>query len=140
LSPPEIRERTLDLLKQKLHPKELESLQWDQYTGTTAEKSKEMVDGVRRSMDGKQNHTKKMYKILQHVENYSKIIDVAIQHQPQITALVWAGIRMGIQVCPPFRFRALQLRFDWHYRIHYLPALPQNYPRIGAFVVFGVHY
>jgi hypothetical protein len=116
LSPAEIRERTLELLKQKLNAKELERLQWDEYTGTTAEKSKEMVEGVRRSMDGKQDHTKKMYKILQHVDNYSKIIDVAIQHQPQITALVWAGIRMGFQVCPIFRFRALQLRFVWHSR------------------------
>jgi hypothetical protein len=108
LSPLEIRERTFGLLK-ALHPEELESLQWDEYTGTTVEKSKKMIEEIRRSMEGKQDH-RKVYKILQHVDNYCKIVDVAIQHLPQITALVWAGIRMGFQVCTLFFISTLHWR------------------------------
>lgn len=33
-------------------------------------------------------------RILKCVEDYAKIIDVAIQHSPEITALIWAGIRL----------------------------------------------
>jgi hypothetical protein len=54
-----------------------------------------------------------VYKILQHVDNYCKIVDVAIQHQPQITALVWAGIRMGIQVSALFRIQTLHSTVVW---------------------------
>ena len=45
---------------------------------------------------------------------YAKIIDVAIQHQPCITALVWAGVRTVIQVCGNFLFVNLYPR---HYEV-----------------------
>ena len=38
-------------------------------------------------------------KILKCIERYSKIVDTAIQANPQVAALVWAGIRGVIQVC-----------------------------------------
>ncbi|KAF8456497.1 hypothetical protein BDZ91DRAFT_801045 [Kalaharituber pfeilii] len=37
-------------------------------------------------------------KILKSVEHYARIVDVAIQHSPQITALVWAGVRLIMKV------------------------------------------
>ena len=96
LSPLEIRQRTADLLKKRLTPEEAEEIKWDE---TTEEQAKVVVEEVQRSLEGKPDHTGKMYKTLQYVNLYSKIIDVAVQHQPYITALVWAGVRTVIQVC-----------------------------------------
>lgn len=39
-------------------------------------------------------------KILKSIEHYAKIVDVAIQHSPEITALVWAGVRSILMVYP----------------------------------------
>jgi hypothetical protein len=96
----EIRKRTFSFLKKKLGDRELEELQWDQYTGTTTEQANEAIGGVKCLVEkSNQSRWTKMDKVLQYVESYSKIADVAIQHQPEITALVWAGIRTCIQVC-----------------------------------------
>ena len=96
LSPLEIRQRTADLLKNRLTQEEAKKIKWDE---TTEEQAKAIVEEVQRSLEGKPDHTGKMYKTLQYINQYSKIIDVAIQHQPCITALVWAGMRTVIQVC-----------------------------------------
>ena len=37
-------------------------------------------------------------KILKRVEKYSKVVDTAVQSNPQVSALVWAGIRAIMQV------------------------------------------
>ena len=37
-------------------------------------------------------------KILKSVEYYSKVVDTAIQSNPQVSALVWAGVRAIMQV------------------------------------------
>jgi len=37
--------------------------------------------------------------ILKSVDKYTKIVDTAIQHHPNITSLVWAGARAILQVC-----------------------------------------
>ena len=96
LSPLEIRQRTANLLKNRLTQEEAKKIKWDE---TTEEQAKAVVEEVQRSLEGKPDHTGKMYKTLQYINQYSKIIDVAIQHQPCITALVWAGMRTVIQVC-----------------------------------------
>ncbi|KAF8540469.1 hypothetical protein BDD12DRAFT_880424 [Trichophaea hybrida] len=98
LSRTEIHDRTASLLKQRLDPKEWERLKWDDYAGTTTEQTRAVIDEVKHSMDGKREHSEKMYKILQYVNKYCTIVDIAIQHQPQITALVWAGVRTIIQL------------------------------------------
>jgi len=97
----EIRGLTYKVLKGRLSPEELVTLRWDQYTGTTAEQAKEVVEGVKNILNSNQFRATKIEKVLQYADKYCKIIDVAIQHQPDITALVWAGIRMSIQVCMP---------------------------------------
>ena len=38
-------------------------------------------------------------RILKRVEKYSKVVDTAIQTNPQVSALVWAGIWAIMQVC-----------------------------------------
>ena len=95
LSPLEIRQRTAELLKDRLKPEELEKIKWDE---TTPEQAKAVVQEVQKSLEGKPEHTGKMHKTLQYINKYATIVDIAIQHQPCITALVWAGMRTVIQV------------------------------------------
>ena len=38
-------------------------------------------------------------KILKSVDKYTKVVDTAISSNPQVGALVWAGIRAIMQVC-----------------------------------------
>jgi len=40
----------------------------------------------------------RMRRILRSVEDCAKIVDVAIQHNPEITSLVWAGARFILMV------------------------------------------
>ena len=94
LSPLEIRQRTADLLEKRLTPREVEKIKWDE---TTEEQAKAVVEGLQKSLEGKPEY-KGMYKTMQYINKYSTIIDVAVQHQPCITALVWAGVRTVIQV------------------------------------------
>jgi hypothetical protein len=44
-------------------------------------------------------HRKKYQKIVKGLDKYAGIVDVAIQHSPEITALVWAGARFLLQAC-----------------------------------------
>ena len=47
----------------------------------------------------------RLAKILKTVEQYSKVVDTAIQSSPQLSALVWAGVwaimRVGIYILSP---------------------------------------
>ncbi|KAI5782397.1 WD40-repeat-containing domain protein [Peziza echinospora] len=40
----------------------------------------------------------RMGRLLNGIEDYAKIVDVAIQHHPDVTALIWAGVRLILQV------------------------------------------
>ena len=91
----EISQRTYEHLKEKLSNKELGELKWATYSGTTAEK---YIADLKEKLKGHQQGAQKMNNILLHVNKYCTIVDVAIQHQPDITALVWAGARTVIQV------------------------------------------
>jgi midasin (ATPase involved in ribosome maturation) len=42
--------------------------------------------------------SQRIKRILKIIEQYMNIVDIAIQHLPDITALVWAGVRLMIQV------------------------------------------
>ena len=41
---------------------------------------------------------KKINSVLKVMDKYMAIGNIAIQHSPTITALVWAGVRLGLQV------------------------------------------
>ena len=45
---------------------------------------------------------KRLGKILKNVEKYTKVVDIAIQSNPQVSALVWAGIWAILRVCTLF--------------------------------------
>lgn len=49
-----------------------------------------------------EQNIRKVNRILQYINKYSRIVDVAIQYQPEITALVWPAIRPLIQVVSLF--------------------------------------
>ena len=104
LTPSEIRERTYDALKLRLQPDELDRLDWEKYKGTTASKAEGDINDLKTKLEGNLQHSKSMNKILQYINKYCAIVDVAIQHHPDITALVWAGARTAIQVCPELVF------------------------------------
>jgi len=40
----------------------------------------------------------RLRRILKTIDSYGKIVDTAIQHNPVITALVWAGVKTILQV------------------------------------------
>jgi hypothetical protein len=40
----------------------------------------------------------RVHSILKKVEKYAKIGDIAIQHHPEIVTLIWAGLRISLQV------------------------------------------
>lgn len=40
----------------------------------------------------------RIHNILKKMQKYVVIVDIAIQHNPDITALVWAGLRFCLQV------------------------------------------
>jgi hypothetical protein len=42
----------------------------------------------------------KVGRILKGLEKYAKIVDTGIQHNPEITALVWGAVRLMLQVGP----------------------------------------
>ena len=41
----------------------------------------------------------RVYNILRKIEKFVKFGDLAIQHHPDVVALVWASVRMLLQVC-----------------------------------------
>ena len=41
----------------------------------------------------------RVYNILRKIERFANIGDIAIQHHPDVVALVWASLRMLLQVC-----------------------------------------
>lgn len=42
--------------------------------------------------------SERIAQILKGMEDYAKIVDVAIQHHPEVTALIWAGVRSILMV------------------------------------------
>ena len=40
----------------------------------------------------------KLVNILKKMDKYAKIGDLAMQHHPEIVALIWAALRMSLQV------------------------------------------
>ena len=41
----------------------------------------------------------RVYNILRKIEKFVKLGDIAIQHHPDVVALVWASVRTLLQVC-----------------------------------------
>lgn len=54
-----------------------------------------------------------IHKILKKMEKYAVIGDIALQQNPNIVALVWAGVRFCLQVCLKFFHCLLLLVMGW---------------------------
>ena len=94
MSTSEIRERTNAALARRLTPEELQEVKWEGSVDSTAK----VIEDLKTTLHDHNQHSKTVNNILQHINRYCAIVDIAIQHHPDITALVWAGARTLIQV------------------------------------------
>ena len=94
MSTSEIRERTYAALTKRLTSEELRRVKWEGREGSTAK----IIEDLKTTLRENNQHSKTTSNILQHINKYCVIVDIAIQHHPDITALVWAGARTLIQV------------------------------------------
>ena len=94
MSTSEIRERTYAALTRRLTSEELRGVKWEGSEGSTAK----IIEDLKTALHENNQHSKTMSNILQHINKYCAIVDIAIQHHQDITALVWAGARTLIQV------------------------------------------
>ena len=104
--------KALEIARKKLGDNNLPHLDITNLTSESAEKNVEAV--VNALIAFKEDDQKKRWKytwrgkevvvverlgkILRSVEKYSKVVDTIIQVGPQVSAIVWAGIRAIIQV------------------------------------------
>ena len=51
----------------------------------------------------------RVYNILRKIDKFVKFGDIAIQHHPDVVALVWASVRMFLQVCDSMYRKSLQI-------------------------------
>ena len=112
-SSPELWQKTLEIAQESLTryklPLELGSLQSQSAAENIQSLVKELETAHREIKDrqwcykDRQGNevvwVERLGKILKSVDKYAAIVDTAIQHHPDITALVWAGTRTILQVC-----------------------------------------
>ena len=98
--------RSIQIAQEKLSEKNLPPLSLDDQTSqTTNDVIKLTIGDLQRSIKWNSQRgarVERLGKILRTVEKYAKIVDTAIQHNPQFSSLVWAGIRAIVQVCLPY--------------------------------------
>ena len=101
--PPSIWERTLDIAATMLRDHDLPALDRDTLNSTSSAENIQAILEILNAAQGKDQKVKligkdRLRRILIGVEKYTKIVDTAVQHSPEVTALVWAGIRGILQV------------------------------------------
>ena len=98
--------KTLEIANKKLSENNLPPLDLSNLTSQSAEENIEAVVGALNTLH--QDHKKKRWsytwrdkevivverlgKILKIVDKYSKVVDTAVQSNPEVSALVWAGV------------------------------------------------
>lgn len=101
---PSLWECTMEIADALLRVHDLPPFDWNTFSSTT---SAEDIQSVIQTLktppqvnDEKQRlGRQRLRRILRGVEKYTKIVDTAVQHSPEVTALVWAGVRGLLQVC-----------------------------------------
>jgi hypothetical protein len=58
-------------------------------------------DAILAQSKRRRNQRTKFHKIIKGLDTYARIVDVAIQHSPEVTALAWAGARFLLLVHGP---------------------------------------
>ena len=103
LSHSSIWTNALKIAEQKLNNNKLPPLNLSHLNSGSAEGNIgsiiEALNDVQEGDKQKRRIGERFGKILKCVEKYSKIVDTAIQANPQVAALVWAGIWGMIRVC-----------------------------------------
>ncbi|KAF8247260.1 hypothetical protein K440DRAFT_629494 [Wilcoxina mikolae CBS 423.85] len=127
-NPRQMLEHTCALARERLTTEESQDIKTDEPSGDKAEsaveeirskifpsqdsktdepsgdKAESAMEEIRRALDKKRSMEKnsktqqRIVKILKIMDKYCTIVDVAIQHHPDITALVWAGVRTFLMV------------------------------------------
>ena len=101
--PPSIWERTLDIAATMLRNHDLPALDRDTLSSASSAGNIQAVLEILNTAQKKNQKVEllgkdRLRRILRGVEKYTKIVDTAVQHSPEVTALVWAGIRGILQV------------------------------------------
>ncbi|KAF8428008.1 hypothetical protein BGX38DRAFT_1278593 [Terfezia claveryi] len=98
--------KTLELAGKKLKDNNLPALNPTNFTSQSAEKNIEAVIKALNTLQEDERKKRWSYtwngkevvvverlrKIMKNVEQYKKVVDIAIQANPQVSALVWAGV------------------------------------------------
>ena len=89
-----------DILEKKLKRKHGDPLPVQQSeflsATTTIEQALEMGENTKKKAEGK--YSGRIGRILRKMQFFARFGDIAIQHNPETTALVWAAFRMMLQV------------------------------------------
>jgi len=101
-------QRSIQIAQRKLSEKNLPPLSLDDQKSQSANGVIKLTIGDLQSIIQKNSGgVERFGKILKTVEKYAKIVDTAIQHSPEFSSLVWAGVRAIVQVRPPQKIRAV---------------------------------
>ena len=94
-------QKSLEIAQNRLSKENLPPLELHAHSSQSAnEIAQETMRDLQQVIDTNQNGHGTVARKVQVVFNkYIGIVDVATQHSPEITALVWAGIRGILQVC-----------------------------------------
>ena len=46
----------------------------------------------------------KLGPTLQHIRSFATVLDVAVQSHPNVASLIWGGVRLILEVCPPAEY------------------------------------
>ena len=68
---------------------------------TTIKEALEMGENTKKKAEAK--YSGRIGRILKKMQFFAQFGDIAIQHNPDTTALVWAAFRMMLQVCVSLR-------------------------------------
>lgn len=95
-------QRSIEIAEKKLSEKNLPPLGLDNLSTQPATEIIKLTigdleDKVRKHGDAGAGGGR-WKNILKTIDRYARIVDTVIQHNPEITALVWAGIRASLQV------------------------------------------
>lgn len=95
-----IWQQAFDLAQEKLKEKKLPLLEPSDPTFKSAADITSTVGDLQRTIGQRGNGpgVGRWRKILKTIDSYARIVDTAIQHNPAITSLVWAGVRAILQV------------------------------------------
>lgn len=86
----------MDILEKELTPEERKLIPLDNMVNPL-QLGKSILEDISK-LNWNNGSTARANRIVQGIQRVARIGDVVIQHSPEVTALVWAGIRVLLQV------------------------------------------